>query len=1145
MSQKYSELLTARRFLPLFITQFLGAFNDNVFKNAMLILISVVLKDAIHIASAAMLAICGVVFILPFFLFSATAGQLADKYEKSFLIRFVKIIEIIAMILGAIGFYAHSIPILMFTLFVLGTHSTFFGPIKYSILPDHLRKNELLTGNALIEASSFLAILIGTILGGYLIMLPQGEAIISSVAIGIAITGLAFSFFIPKAHVDQPDLEISYNLFKETVNIMRYAKSHPMIYMCIFGISWFWLVGSVFLYEIPSFVSDFLQAGPHIITLFLTTFSVGIGLGALAIEKIQKGKINATYVPVAVLGLSVFIIDLFFSSHHSIKGHFPTITSFLLIINHWHLLFDLTMIAFSGGMLCVPLYTMLQYYAEESHRSRVIAANNIINALFMVTGGVLTTVLVFLHLSIPVIFLLTGIANLVVVIYISQLLPEAILKSVIRWILHLLFRVEMTGLENYERAGVRTVIIANHSSFLDALLLSAFLPDKMIFAVNTYIAKEWWLRPVIKMVDAYPLDPMRPMTTKGLIKKIKNDHRCLIFPEGRLTVTGALMKIYEGPGMIADKSGAKLLPIRIDGAQYSPFTRLRGKIKMEWFPKITISILPEHVLVMPDTLKGRERRRIISAKLYDVMTELMFDSSNFDKTLFEGLIDANQVANRHHKAIEDINRRPLTYRQLIMKSFVLGSYMAENSEPGEYIGILLPNVAATAVAFFGCHTHSRIPAMLNYSTGSQNVLNGCMAAKIKQIYTSRKFIETGKFQDIIFRLNAENIKIIYLEDLTTEISLKHKLIGFLYSLAPRFAYKQLNPKTTANEPAVILFTSGSEGTPKGVALSHANIQANRYQLASRIDFTPQDVIFNALPVFHSFGLTGGMMLPLLSGIRTFFYPSPLHFRIVPELTYDSNATILFGTDTFLAGYARMAHPYDFYSLRYVFAGAEKLKNSTREAWMDKFGIRIFEGYGATETSPALAINTPMQHRQGSVGRLLPKIIAKLEEVPGIDQGGRLIVTGPNVMLGYLKSDAPGIIQPPKDDWYDTGDIVNIDSEGFVHILGRVKRFAKVAGEMVSLTAVESYISQLWQDYLHAIVTMPDLRRGEVLILVTDYPNANKQDLREHFKKLGVSEIQLPRKIIVMSKMMLLGTGKLDYVAIQQFVNDYKEPEMSA
>ncbi len=314
-------------------------------------------------------------------------------------------------------------------------------------------------------------------------------------------------------------------------------------------------------------------------------------------------------------------------------------------------------------------------------------------------------------------------------------------------------------------------------------------------------------------------------------------------------------------------------------------------------------------------------------------------------------------------------------------------------------------------------------------------------------------------------------------------------------------------------------------------LSHENIQANRFQLASRVDFGPTDIVFNALPIFHSFGLTGGTLLPVLSGIRTFLYPSPLHYRIVPELIYASNATIMFGTDTFLSGYARFANPYDFYSLRYVFAGAEKLKDETRKLWSEKYGVRILEAYGATETSPALSANTAMHNRPGSVGRLLPGIKSRLQAVPGIDEGGKLIVSGANVMLGYLYADNPGVLVKPENGEYDTGDIVDLDPEGYVTIKGRAKRFAKIAGEMVSLTAVEAYLAELWPEFQSAVVAIPDSKKGEALVLITNNKDASRETISAFAKNQGIGELSVPRNIKKVDELPVLGTGKTDYVAL--------------
>ncbi|MCZ6698540.1 MAG: AMP-binding protein, partial [Planctomycetota bacterium] len=386
----------------------------------------------------------------------------------------------------------------------------------------------------------------------------------------------------------------------------------------------------------------------------------------------------------------------------------------------------------------------------------------------------------------------------------------------------------------------------------------------------------------------------------------------------------------------------------------------------------------------------------------------------------------------------------------------------------------------------------------------------------------------------VIEVLARHALIVYVEDLRKQLSIVDRIAGYLARMAPRLVHRRAGARW--DDPAVVLFTSGSEGTPKGVVLCHGNLLANRFQLAARIDFNPTDIVFNALPIFHSFGLTGGTLLPILSGIKTFLYPSPLHYRIVPALVYDTNATIMFGTDTFLMGYARVAHPYDFYSVRYVFAGAEKVKRETQRMWADNFGLRILEGYGATETSPAITTNTPMHFKAGTVGRFMPGMAHELKPVPGIEQGGRLIVSGPNVMLGYLRAETPGVLEEPKDGRYDTGDIVSIDDHGFVTILGRVKRFAKIAGEMVSLTMVEGYADALWPDHVHAVVSIPDERKGEQLILVTDKPDADRDALLNYAKEQGIVEFMIPHTIHTIDEIPVLGTGKVDYVGIMKLLS---------
>lgn len=709
-----------------------------------------------------------------------------------------------------------------------------------------------------------------------------------------------------------------------------------------------------------------------------------------------------------------------------------------------------------------------------------------------------------------------------------------LLRRGFQWILRMAYQVEVNGLEHFAKAGPRVLVVANHTSFLDALLLAVFLPDRMTFAIDTHQAKKWYGRIARGLVDLFPMDPLNPLSTKSLIKFLKTDRKAVIFPEGRITVTGSLMKIYQGPGLIADKSEAMVLPVRIEGAQYTPFSRLKGQVRLRWFPKITLTILPPRRLAVEGAASARERRNRAGAILSDLMTEMMFATSHYRSTIFDRVLDARSVHGAGHIVVEDVERKPLTYTQLIRRVMVLSSLLARRTTPGEYVAVLLPNMVTTVAVFLGLQAAGRIPAMLNYTVGAQGMQSACSIARIRCVITSRRFMQTAKLDKSVAAL-ASQVEVIYLEDMAASISMIDKFAAWAKSPFARWIYRN-RVRVKPDDPAVVLFTSGSEGTPKGVVLSHANILANIQQQAAGIDFSAQDVILNVLPVFHSFGMTAGMLLPLASGIKVFFYPSPLHYRVVPEIAYDINATILFGTNTFLAGYARFAHPYDFYSLRYVFAGAEKLKDDVRRLWEERFGVRIFEGYGATETSPVLASNRPMNYQPGTVGRLLPGIEYKLEPVAGISDGGRLYVRGPNVMLGYFLAKDPGVLVPPRTEhgpgWYDTGDIVSIDRNGYITIKGRAKRFAKIGGEMVSLTAVEALASKVWPAALHAVVAVADAQKGEQIVLVTTQPDARRGALQEQARKDGIGELAIPKRIMPVKEIPLMGTGKTDYPALQ-------------
>jgi len=701
-----------------------------------------------------------------------------------------------------------------------------------------------------------------------------------------------------------------------------------------------------------------------------------------------------------------------------------------------------------------------------------------------------------------------------------------------------LFKVRVEGnLKNLEQD--KLLIIANHDSWLDGLLLGIFLPVKPVFVVYTGITGKWFFRMALSLVDYLKVDTTSPMAMKKVTKLLESGRPVVIFPEGRLSTTGSLMKVYEGPALAAIKSNATVLPVRLDGTGKTIFTRLKGKHPRKLFPQITISIQEPIKMDIKDIIPVREKRKRAGKHMQEIMQKMLF-TSDVKYTLYKSLLNAASTYGYKRDIMVDIKQLAdetktmpdYKYKDLVKMTIGSAVLLEKYTKKNENVGILMPNLAVTVGMLIGLSARGRTPAMLNYKAGTAAIQNSCIAADIKTIITSRDFLEKDNLVEDIEAL--EGVDIIYMEDIKDSLSLSDKTLIALYMLFPSL----FEANDDIEKTAVILFTSGSEGKPKGVALSHKAISANISQIKSVFDFTAEEKVLNALPIFHSFGLTGGTLLPLFSGLHLVLYVSPLHYKVIPELAYDNSSTVLFGTSTFLGKYGEMAHSYDFFRLKYVIAGAEKLSENVKNIWFEKFGIRILEGYGATETAPVIAVNNFMDYKSGTVGKVLPGIEYKVIQVNGIEKGGQLFVKGPNIMNGYFRYEKPGELEKTFDSehgegWYDTGDIVYIDDEGFVHILDRVKRFAKISGEMVSLSVIEKLVKDVSPNANHAIVNIPDEKRGEALILFTTDSELQRSMLLEEAKKTKTPEIGIPKKIRYIEELPLLGTGKTDYVKLKE------------
>lgn len=709
-----------------------------------------------------------------------------------------------------------------------------------------------------------------------------------------------------------------------------------------------------------------------------------------------------------------------------------------------------------------------------------------------------------------------------------------------RWarpVLKLLFRFRGYN-EQVLKAPGPVLLVPNHVSWFDWLFLGVCLDDDWKFVVSSVTAQTSFLHRFIMLNHrTFPIDTSSPYAVKRMAEHLNQKGRLVLFAEGRLSHTGTLMKLFDGTGFLIHKTSARLITCYIRGANRLPFCPHPGW--RSWFPKVSVhfsEVLTAPTLENVSTSQARSRH---TAWLRDLMVRQQFEvEMAFGPTDVLGAIVATARQNPGRLALEDVTRKPLSYRKLLMGGHALAQPLkAKLAQDVEHVGVLLPNVNAMPVLLLGLWHLGKIPAILNFSTGPVIMLSCAQLAGMKQIVTSKVFVEKARLN--IEPLKSAGIEFIFLEDLRVLIGGGSKLRSLLkMTLNPQSLATGHGGALQPDKSAVILFTSGSEGVPKGVELSHRNILSNVRQMLAVTDIMDTDRLFNCMPLFHSFGLTVGTILPLVRGLYMFIYPSPLHYRVVPGAFYDTDSTIFLSTNTFLNGYGRKANPYDFRTMRYLFAAAEKLQEATANTWMRQFGVRVLEGYGATECAPCVSVNTPIIPKYGSVGRLMPGMDYRLEHVEGVEEGGRLFVRGPNVMKGYLNAEANAKFKE-LGGWYDTGDIVSIDPEGFLFIRGRLKRFAKVSGEMVSLTAVEDALAGAFPQYglrcQIAVVTRPDEGKGEILIAVTNEPKLTLAEIRAAISAKGLTNLSAPRELKVVKEIPKLGTGKTNHRELQKLL----------
>ncbi len=1119
----FRALMTSRRFAPLFWCQFFSAFNDNFVRNmlAMLILFRFGGENA-----SLKILLATVVFILPAIPLSALGGEIADSHDKALIARRLKFAEIFVQMIAAAGFAFASAMLLYAALFGLGIIAALFGPIKYGILPDHLRREELVSGNALVEGATFAAIICGLIFGG--LAAAQGRSAASVVAqlMLVALACYAASRFIPPTGVGAPGLKVKKNVFASTATVIRELGADDRQWVGAIGVSWFWTVGAVTLSLVPVIIKSRIGGDIDVEIAINLFFAVGVAAGSVAAAALSRGRIELAPAPFLLLMMAALAIDMGLSTQAMpIASREVPLSEFFTSAAGLRIAIEILLYSAAAGLFVVPIFAAIQAWAREDRRARVIAAVNAMSYIAMVGGSVATMILLqVVRLSDPMALVVLGGANIAAAIYFFRRMPANILAFCLRALWRVLFRLEVVGAENLSATGTTNIVVVDHVSLLDAPILFSFIEMPAMFAIEPAAAKSWPTRLFFRFADARVLDPAKPLELRALVREARSGRPLVLFLDTRAAVAGQSMASFDAAALIAEKCEALVTPVRLAGAERTFLSRVAAAyVGRHLFPNIKLTILPPRRLAPPTGLRGQTSRQARRLALYDRMAELHFLTADIRRTLHAAFEESAKARGLSRAAVEDPLSGAMSLRMFRIGVAVLARKIAALSRPGETIGLMLPNANGAAVTFMALQAAGRVPAMLNFTSGAHNLVAACKEARIRLVLTSRAFVDKANLKPEIEAIGAQ-ARVIWLEDARAGATTMDKLRAALSAGVPL-------ARPEPDDPAVVLFTSGSEGAPKGVALSHANLLANIAQIATRFDLRLTDVCFNPLPIFHAFGLTGGLLLGLIGSMKVYLYPTPLHYRQIPELIERARATFLLGADTFLAHYARNARASGLRSLRYIVAGAEPVKAETRRLYMEKFGLSILEGYGVTEASPVVAVNTPAFNRIGTVGRLLPFVEPRLEPVPGIEEGGRLIVRGPNIMLGYYRADNPGEIEPPLGGSHDTGDIVAIDEQGFLAIKGRAKRFAKIAGETVSLASVEDLIADLWPEHVAAAIAAPDPKRGERVILATTKPGATRAEAHTWMKIRGASEIMYPASVVVLDAIPLLGSGKTNYVAL--------------